>query len=172
MSLKQNISTLGYDFALIPRGFKEEISYLDMLERRIAASESELDDSSTDEDRALIDEAKNNYEDRKRELMVDLKEWKESKETKVEAKPARQKKAAAPKAEEPKAEEPKAEEPKADEPKADEPTPDPKPVDTPTPDDEKQDKDDETSGGGLAGYIIGGIALLATFGAINYFRRR
>jgi DNA replication initiation complex subunit (GINS family) len=157
MSLKQNISTLGYDFAMLPRGFKEEISYLDMLERRIAASESELDDSSTDEDRALIDEAKNNYEDRKRELLVDLKEWKESKETKVEAKPARQKKAAAP---------------KADEPKADEPTTDPKPVDTPTPDDQKQDKDDETSGGGLAGYIIGGIALLATFGAINYFRRR
>lgn len=157
MSLKQIISTLGYDFAMLPRGFKEEISYLDMLERRIAASESELDDSSTDEDRALIDEAKNNYEDRKRELLVDLKEWKESKETKVEAKPARQKKAAAP---------------KADDSNADEPTPDPKPVDTPTPDDQKQDKDDETSGGGLAGYIIGGIALLATFGAINYFRRR
>ena len=152
MSLKQNISTLGYDFALIPRGFKEEISYLDMLERRISASESELDDSSTDEDRALIDEAKNNHEDRKRELLIDLKEWKESKETKVEARPARQKKAAAP--------------------KADEATPDPKSIDTPTPDDQKQDKDDETSGGGLAGYIIGGIALLATFGAINYFRRR
>ena len=162
MSLKQNISTLGYDFAMLPRGFKEEINYLDLLERRIVASEAELDESSTDEDHALIDEAKKNYEDRKREFMIDLKEWKESKETKAEPKPARQKKTAAP----------KAEEPKADEPKADEPTPDPKPVDTPTSDDQKQDKDDETSGGGLAGYIIGGIALLATFGAINYFRRR
>lgn len=157
MSLKQNISTLGYDFAMLPRGFKEEISYLDMLERRITASESELDDSSTDEDRALIDEAKKSYEERNREFLVDLKEWKESKETKVEAKPVRQKKAAATKAEEP---------------KADEPAPELKPVDTPTPDDEKQDKDDETSGGGIAGYIIGGIALLATFGAINYFRKR
>jgi hypothetical protein len=157
MSLKQNISTLGYDFAMLPRGFKEEISYLDMLERRITASESELDDSSTDEDRALIDEAKKSYEERNREFLVDLKEWKESKETKVEAKPVRQKKAAATKAEEP---------------KEDEPTPQPKPLDTPTPDDEKQDKDDETSGGGIAGYIIGGIALLATFGAINYFRKR
>jgi hypothetical protein len=157
MSLKQNISTLGYDFAMLPRGFKEEISYLDMLERRITASESELDDSSTDEDRALIDEAKKSYEERNREFLVDLKEWKESKETKVEAKPVRQKKAAATKAEEP---------------KEDEPTPEPKPLDTSTPDDEKQDKDDETSGGGIAGYIIGGIALLATFGAINYFRKR
>jgi hypothetical protein len=157
MSLKQNISTLGYDFAMLPRGFKEEISYLDMLERRITASESELDDSSTDEDRALIDEAKKSYEERNREFLVDLKEWKESKETKVEAKPVRQKKAAATKAEEP---------------KEDEPAPKLKPVDTPTPDDEKQDKDDETSGGGIAGYIIGGIALLATFGAINYFRKR
>ena len=157
MSLKQNISTLGYDFAMLPRGFKEEISYLDMLERRITASESELDDSSTDEDRALIDEAKKSYEERNREFLVDLKEWKESKETKVEAKPVRQKKAAATKAEEP---------------KEDEPTPEPKPLDTSTPDEEKQDKDDETSGGGIAGYIIGGIALLATFGAINYFRKR
>lgn len=157
MSLKQNISTLGYDFAMLPRGFKEEINYLDLLERRIVASEAELDESSTEEDQALIDEAKKNYEDRKREFMIDLKEWKESKETKAEPKPARQKKATAP---------------KADEPNADEPTPDPKPVDTPTPDDQEQDKDDETSGGGLAGIIIGGIALLATFGAINYFRRR
>ena len=157
MSLKQNISTLGYDFAMLPRGFKEEISYLDMLERRITASESELDDSSTDEDHALIDEAKKSYEERNREFLVDLKEWKESKETKVEAKPVRQKKAAATKAEEP---------------KEDEPTPEPKPLDTSTPDEEKQDKDDETSGGGIAGYIIGGIALLATFGAINYFRKR
>lgn len=157
MSLKQNISTLGYDFAMLPRGFKEEISYLDMLERRITASESELDDSSTDKDHALIDEAKKSYEERNREFLVDLKEWKESKETKVEAKPVRQKKAAATKAEEP---------------KEDEPTPEPKPLDTSTPDEEKQDKDDETSGGGIAGYIIGGIALLATFGAINYFRKR
>ena len=157
MSLKQNISTLGYDFAMLPRGFKEEISYLDMLERRITASESELDDSSTDEDRALIDEAKKSYEERNREFLVDLKEWKESKETKVEVKPYRQKKAAATKAEEP---------------KEDEPTPEPKPLDNSTPDEEKQDKDDETSGGGIAGYIIGGIALLATFGAINYFRKR
>lgn len=162
MSLKQHISTLGYDYAMIPRGFKEEINYLDSLEKRIAASEAELDESSTAEDQALIDEAKKNYDDRKREFLIDLKEWKESKETKAEPKPARQKKVATPKAEEPQKDEEKDEEPK----------PEQTTVETTTSEDEKQDKDDETSGGGLAGIVIGGIALLATFGAINYFRRR
>lgn len=157
MTLKEQIINEGHDYNALTKAIKSEIAYIDKLAKRIELSVGELHDGSSDEDREMVAEAREALDVRKAEFLEDFNEYIEKK------------KAAA---SQPKPAAPKAEKPKADEPKADEPTPDPKPVDTPTPDDQKQDKDDETSGGGLAGYIIGGIALLATFGAINYFRRR
>ena len=167
MTLKEQIISEGHDYNALTKAIKSEIAYIDKLAKRIELSVGELHDGSSDEDREMVVEAREALDVRKAEFLEDFNEYIEKKKA-----AASQPKPAAPAPAAPKAEEPKAEEPKAEEPKADEPTPDPKPVDTPTPDDEKQDKDDETSGGGLAGYIIGGIALLATFGAINYFRRR
>ena len=162
MTLKEQIISEGHDYNALTKAIKSEIAYIDKLAKRIELSVGELHDGSSDEDREMVVEAREALDVRKAEFLEDFNEYIEKKKAAAsQPKPA----APAPAA-------PKAEEPKAEEPKADEPTPDPKPVDTPTPDDEKQDKDDETSGGGLAGYIIGGIALLATFGAINYFRRR
>lgn len=157
MTLKEQIISEGHDYNALTKAIKSEIAYIDKLAKRIELSVGELHDGSSDEDRAMVVEAREALDVRKAEFLEDFNEYIEKK------------KAAA---SQPKPAAPKAEEPKADEPKADEPKPEPKPVDTPAPDDEKQDKDDETSGGGIAGYIIGGIALLATFGAINYFRRR
>lgn len=157
MTLKEQIISEGHDYNALTKAIKSEIAYIDKLAKRIELSVGELHDGSSDEDREMVAEAREALDVRKAEFLEDFNEYIEKK------------KAAA---SQPKPAAPKAEKPKADEPKADEPTPDTKPVDTPTPDDQKQDKDDETSGGGLAGYIIGGIALLATFGAINYFRRR
>jgi uncharacterized membrane protein len=157
MTLKEQIISEGHDYNALTKAIKSEIAYIDKLAKRIELSVGELHDGSSDEDREMVVEAREALDVRKAEFLEDFNEYIEKKKAAAsQPKPA----APAPAA------------PKAEEPKADEPTPDPKPVDTPTPDDEKQDKDDETSGGGLAGYIIGGIALLATFGAINYFRRR
>lgn len=157
MTLKEQIISEGHDYNALTKAIKSEIAYIDKLAKRIELSVGELHDGSSDEDREMVVEAREALDVRKAEFLEDFNEYIEKKKAAAsQPKPA----APAPAA------------PKAEEPKADEPTPDTKPVDTPTPDDEKQDKDDETSGGGLAGYIIGGIALLATFGAINYFRRR
>ncbi len=156
MTLKQEITSKGFDFSTLPRGFKEEINYIDILGNRIADSQAGLDESSTDEDRALVDQALVDMEDRKREFLADLKEWDESR--KKAAQPAAPKKS-------------RAEKKPADATPSGEPTPA-----VPTKDDESQQDaeptPDKDGGGGIAGYVIGGLALLVTLGAVNYFRKR
>ena len=156
MTLKQEITSKGFDFSTLPRGFKEEINYIDILGKRISDSQAELDNESTDEDRALIEQAMADMEERKREFLADLREWDESR--KKAAQPAAPKK-------------PRAEKKAADATSSDEP----KPAET-TKDDEPQPNADPASnkdgGGGIAGYVIGGLALLVTLGAVNYFRKR
>ena len=156
MTLKQEITSKGFDFSTLPRGFKEEINYIDILGKRISDSQAELDNESTDEDRALIEQAMADMEERKREFLADLREWDDSR--KKAAQPAAPKK-------------PRAEKKAADATSSDEP----KPAET-TKDDEPQPNADPASnkdgGGGIAGYVIGGLALLVTLGAVNYFRKR
>jgi len=146
MSFKQKITEQGYEFSTLPRGFKEELLFIESLEKRVAASESELDEESSDEDRQLVNEAKETLNVRMAEFIEDLEELSESKKAQVETN-KRTKKVATPKS-------------NADNNKLE------------THDEKTPSEDKETSGSGIAGFVIGGIALLATFGAINYFRRR
>ena len=160
MTLKQEITSKGYDFSTLPRGFKEEINYIDILGKRISDSKMELDNESTDEDRAVIEQAMADMEERKREFLADLKEWDDSR--KKAAQPAAPKK-------------PRAEKKAADATPTGEPKDEPKPAETTKDDESKQDAEptsDKDGGGGIAGYVIGGLALLVTLGAVNYFRKR
>lgn len=147
MSFTQKITEQGYEFSTLPRGFKEELLFIESLEKRVAASESELDQESSDDDRQLVNEAKETLNVRMAEFIEDLKELNESKKAQVETN-KRTKKVATPKS------------------NADNNTK------LETHDEKTPSEDKETSGSGIAGFVIGGIALLATFGAINYFRRR
>jgi hypothetical protein len=156
MTLKQEITSKGYDFSTLPRGFKEEINYIDILGKRIADSQEGLDENSTDEDRALIEQALVDMEDRKREFLADLKEWNESRKKAAEAAAPKKPKTAKKPADATSNDEPKPAEPKDDAELKDDAEPAP----------------DKDSGGGIAGFVIGGLALLVTLGAVNYFRKR
>jgi hypothetical protein len=144
MSFTQTIQNEGFDFSTMPRGFKEELAYIEALTKKIEASEAELDENSDEEEKQTIANAKESLEERKAEFLDDLKELRESQKAKEES-AAKPKKAAPVKKQSNSAE---AE------------------VAIPEPESEKKE------GIGIAGFVIGGIALLATFGAINYFRRK
>ena len=96
MSFTQKITEQGYEFSTLPRGFKEELMFIESLEKRVAASESELDEQSSDEDRQLVNEAKETLSVRMAEFIEDLKELSESKKAQVETN-KRTKKVATPK---------------------------------------------------------------------------
>jgi sRNA-binding protein len=144
MSFTQTIQNEGFDFSTMPRGFKEELAYIEALTKKIEASEAELDENSDEEEKQTIANAKESLEERKAEFLEDLKELRESQKAKEES-AARPKKAAPVKKQSNGAE---------------------TEVAIPEPESEKKE------GSGIAGYVIGGIALLVTFGAINYFKRR
>lgn len=143
MSFTQTIQNEGFDFSTMPRGFKEELAYIEALTKKIEASESELDENSDEDEKQTIANALESLEERKAEFLDDLKELRESQRVKTEAAP-KAKRAPAVKKEAGNAEQEVTTEPDGD----------------------------KKEGGGIAGYVIGGIALLVTFGAINYFKRR
>lgn len=144
MSFTQTIQNEGFDFSTMPRGFKEELAYIEALTKKIEASESELDENSDEDEKQTIANAKESLEERKSEFLDDLKELRESQRAKTEAAP-KAKRAPAVKKDTTSAE-------------AKEGT--------------EESNDEKKEGTGIAAYVIGGIALLATFGAINYFKRR
>ena len=144
MSFTQPIQNEGFDFSTMPRGFKEELAYIEALTKKIEASEAELDENSDEEEKQTIANAKESLEERKSEFLDDLKELRESQKAKEES-AAKPKKAAPVKKQSNSAE-----------------------TEAAIPESESEKKE----GIGIAGYVIGGIALLATFGAINYFRRK
>ena len=144
MSFTQTIQNEGFDFSTMPRGFKEELAYIEALTKKIEASEAELDENSDEEEKQTIANAKESLEERKAEFLEDLKELRESQKAKEES-AAKPKKAAPVKKQSNSAE-----------------------AEVAIPESES----DKKEGIGIAGYVIGGIALLATFGAINYFRRK
>lgn len=144
MSFTQTIQNEGFDFSTMPRGFKEELAYIEALTKKIEASESELDENSDEEEKQTIANAKESLEERKVEFLEDLKELRESQRAKEES------------AQKPKKAPPIKKQTSNGEPEVVIAEP----------------ETDKKEGSGIAGYVIGGIALLVTFGAINYFKRR
>lgn len=135
MTFTQTIKRAGFDFSTMPRGFKEELAYIEGLTKKIQASEFELDEDSDEDEKQTIANAKESLEERKAEFFDDLKELREAQKAKQ---------APVIKVE-------------------------PKSAEVQLPLETEEEKKDSP---GIAGYIVGGIALLATFGAINYFKRR
>jgi hypothetical protein len=77
----------------MPRGFKEELAYIEALTKKIEASEAELDENSDEEEKQTIANAKESLEERKGEFLDDLKELRQSQKAKEET-AAKPKKAA------------------------------------------------------------------------------
>ncbi len=137
----------------IPSSLAKRIDTLDNLHEKLEASGEEYEENPTDDNRASYNEVIEYVDGIEQGIVKDLQALLEKRKAEVLAK------------------EQKANEP-AKEP-AKEPIKEPTPNPSANPTTEtKEIKEDKKEGSGVLTLIIGGALLVASFGAINYFRRR
>lgn len=129
----------------IPSSLAKRIDTLDNLHEKLEASGEEYEENPTDDNRASYNEVIEYVDKIEQGIVKDLQALLEKRKAEQLAK----------------------------EQKANEPAPEPAPTPSANPTTEEKDKKEEKKGGsGVLTLVIGGALLVASFGAINFFRKR
>ena len=128
---------------MIPSSLAKRIDTLDNLHEKLEASGEEYEENPTDDNRASYNEVIEYVDGIEQGIIKDLQALLEKKKADELAK----------------------------EQKANEPAPAPTPSANPTTED-KDKKEEKKGGSGVLTLVIGGALLVASFGAINFFRKR
>ena len=131
----------------IPSSLAKRLDTLDDLQEKLEASGEDYEKNPTDENRDSYNEVIEYVEKMELGIIRDLEALLEKRKAEALAK-----------------------EQKANEP-APEPLPTPAPSVNPTTE-KKEEKEEKKEGSGVLTLVIGGVLLVASFGAINYFRKR
>jgi hypothetical protein len=129
----------------IPSSLAKRLDVLEDLHEKLEASGEDYEQNPTDENRASYNEVIEYVDGIEQGIVKDLQALLEKRKAEALAKQQ----------------------------KANEPAPAPAPAPSVNPTTEKkEEKEEKKEGSGVLTLVIGGVLLVASFGAINYFRRR